>query len=458
MGKRISRNESSRLRRAIGASAIVIALAAPWLGLVLLSRDVLPGGEAWILPLLGVSLIATYVGGWLFVWFISRARRLTLMRAVATTLTVTAILLILELPAALHGVHWTLIFRYLSGEGFDYTSAYVLDEELSFRRIPGFRWSGRPRSDIEEAYGLPRSISDPITFTYDRWGYRNATDIERAEVVLLGDSFVESWYVSDEQTVAAQLEARLDAPVANLAVAGYGTMQALRVLEGDALLRQPRIAAWFFFEGNDLYDDEKFENALLAEPPSSAETTSYSQGLTRHHGWSRRSFVLNAFRSLRRWAHPVIPNRAPYWAYLPDENGGEPVYFFGYGSVPWTDFEEGQWVKARDTFQRGIEWARERNIHLAFLLVPTKYRVYRDFIDIPEGSPLETWSAWEELPAHFRQFCAMTSAACLDLTGPLKQSVQEGRMPFAPTDTHWNPDGHAVAAAELAWLIRERGW
>ena len=300
------------MSRAVGASTIVIAMAAPWFGLALLSRDVLPGGEAWILPLLGVSLVATYVGGWLLFWFISRSRRLMLMRAVATTLAVITILLMLELPAALHGVHWALIFRDLSGEGFDYASAFVLDEEIGFRRIPGFRWSGRPRSDIEETYGLPRSLSDPITFTYDRWGYRNVTDVEHAEVVLLGDSFVEGWYVSDEQTVAAQLETRLETPVANLGVACYGTMQALRVLEGDALLRQPRIAAWFFFEGNDLYEDQSFEDALLGEPLSSEETTPHPQGLTRNHGWNQRSFVLNAFGRLRRWVHPLIPNRAPY--------------------------------------------------------------------------------------------------------------------------------------------------
>ena len=443
------------MSRAIG---IVIAMAAPWFGLVLLSRDLLPGGEAWILPLFGVSLITTYAGGWLFVWLISRARRRVLMRAMATTLAVIATLLMLELPAALRSVHWMLIFRDLSGEGFDYGSAYVLDQELRFRRIPGFRWSGRPRSDVEEAYGLPRSLSDPITFTYDRWGYRNATDLDHAEVVLLGDSYVEGWYVSDEQTVAAQLETRLETPVANLGVAGYGATQELLVLEGDALLRQPRIVAWFFFEGNDLYDDWGFENARLEEPLSSDETTPHPQGLTGSHGWAQRSFVLNAFGRLRRWVHPLIPNRAPYWAYLPDENGKEPVYFFDYGSVPWTDFEEGQWVKARDTFQRGIEWAHEWNIHLAFLFIPTKYRVYKDVIEIPEGSPLETWSDSEELPTHFQKFCAMASAACLDLTGPLKQSVREDRMPFALTDTHWSPEGHAVAAAELARLIRERGW
>ena len=48
--------------------------------------------------------------------------------------------------------------------------------------------------------------------------------------MLLGDSFVEGWYVSDDQTVAAQLAARLGRPVANLGVAGYGALQALRVL------------------------------------------------------------------------------------------------------------------------------------------------------------------------------------------------------------------------------------
>ena len=437
---------------------VLIALAVPWFALALMSRGLLPGGEARIVPLLGVSLIATYVGGWLFLLLITRTRRRTFMQALTTTLTLTTILLMLELPAALRWAHWDLIFRDLSGEGFDYGSAYVLDEELSFRRIPGLRWSGRPLSDVEAAYGLPRSLSDPITFTYDRWGYRNAADIEHAEVVLLGDSYVEGWYVSDEQTVAAQLETSLRSPVASLGVAGYGTMQALRVLEGDALLRRPRIAAWFFFEGNDLYDDQSFENGLLAEPPSPEETTPHPQGLTRDHGWSQRSFTLNAFRRLRRWVHPVIPNQAPYRAHLQDQPGGEAVYFFDYGSVPWTEYEEGQWAKARDTFQRGLEFARARNIHLAFLFVPTKYRVYKDVIDIPEGSPLETWGAWEKLPAHFQDFCAMTSAACLDLTGPLTQSVREGRVPFAPTDTHWNPRGHAVAAAELARLIRELGW
>src|SRR5262249_18615199 len=209
-------------------------------------------------------------------------------------------LLILEVPAMLNLVNWTVVHRRLSAEGADYGTAYRLDKDLAFRRIPNMHWSGRPASDIEQAYGLPRSLKTPITFTYDRWGYRNPTEMEQASIVLIGDSYVEGWYVSDEQTVAAQLARRLGKCVANLGVAGYGTLQELRVLKGDALARKPKVIAWFFFEGNDLYDDQRFENFLAAPPPSKEETAPRPEGLVHGDNWIERSFVINAFRWIRR--------------------------------------------------------------------------------------------------------------------------------------------------------------
>jgi hypothetical protein len=352
-----------------------------------------------------------------------------------------------------------VVFRSLTAEGFDYGSSYVLDDELSFRRIPGLRWSGRPASDIEESYGLPRSLRHPITFTYDQWGYRNASEMGRADVVLLGDSYVEGWYVSDEHTVAAQLSTRLERPVANLGVAGYGTLQALRVLKGDALRRQPRIVAWFFFEGNDLYDDQSFENFLLAEPPGSEDRTAHPEGLTRNHGWSERSFVRNAFVQLRRWSPRLIAKQAPYWARLARKGQrSQRVYFFDYGAVPWTDYEEDRWATARASFERGVEFVRQRGIEILFLYVPTKYRVYRDFVEIPRGSPLEHWGVWHELPTRFQDFCTSASVPCVNLTGRFRQAVRQGGMPYPATDTHWSPEGHRLVAAELEAEIRHRGW
>src|SRR5262249_51024452 len=353
-------------------------------------------------------------------------------------------LLILEVPAMLNLVNWTVVHRRLSAEGADYGTAYRLDKDLAFRRIPNMHWSGRPASDIEQAYGLPRSLKTPITFTYDRWGYRNTAEMEQASIVLIGDSYVEGWYVSDEQTVASQLGHRLGQFVANLGVAGYGTTQELRVLKGDALAKKPKVIAWFFFEGNDLYDDRWFEEYFLA-----GETTPES------NQWKQRSFTLNAFRYIRVWSDPIVPNRAPYWALLPKEDGSSRrIYFFDYAAVPWTELEESRWEKTKQTFRDGIQAARANGASIILIYVPIKFRVYPDFIKIPPASPLHHCGAWKSLPQNFMEFCRTASVPCEDLTDRLQQAVGDGVDVYPLNDTHWSPEGTAVVAAELERLLR----
>jgi hypothetical protein len=277
--------------------------------------------------------------------------------------------------------------------------------------------------------------------------------------VLIGDSYVEGWYVSDEQTVASRLAARLGRPVANLGVAGYGTMQELRVLQGDALRRSPRIAVWFFFEGNDLYDDQNFENALLAAAPRPEETTPHPEGFARDQGWAKRSFVLNAFRWIRRLSHPIVPNRVPYWALLEQRGAAAArIYFFDYAAVPWTDYEEERWAKTKISFETGIRFARDHGIALLLVYVPIKFRVYQDVIQTPRGSPLQQWNAWAALPGKFSEFCAAASVVCLNLTEAFQRAVRDGVAVYPLTDTHLSPEGHAIAAAEIDGLLHKIGW
>ena len=441
--------------RIVRGSVVLGVILLPWVYLALLARQVLPGPLDRIDFLLGGTLVLSYVGLWAFAIVTSRTPRSMGLRAFGTTFTVVVILLVLELPAVFKWVHWTLVFRSLSKEGEDYQTAYVLDRELSYRRIPGLSWTGRPPSDIEDAYGLPRSLEEPITFTYDRWGYRNAEEMPQADVVLIGDSYVEGWYVSDEQTVASQLAMRIDRPVANLGIAGYGTIQEQHVLQGDALRRSPEVVAWFFFEGNDLYDDQVFESYLDSDPWTEDQETPHPEGLAQDHGWRKRSFLTNAFRWMRRWSHPLVPNRAPYWAHFRHPGGSlEQVYFFDYGSVPWTAYEEDRWARARESIETGIASAREEGIDVILVYVPTKYRVYRDVIEVPPGSPLEHWDVWTELPQYFRDLCASESVPCLDLTARFQRAVREGEWVYAPADTHWAPAGHAIAAEELQRVLR----
>lgn len=79
-------------------------------------------------------------------------------------------------------------------------------------------------------------------------------------ILMLGDSFVEGLQVGQEQTLPAQLEARLGIPikhpieVINAGVSRYGTDNALLFLEGEGLIYEPDIVIYAFYP-NDVTDN-----------------------------------------------------------------------------------------------------------------------------------------------------------------------------------------------------------
>jgi hypothetical protein len=438
----------------------IAAISGSWTATSLVAHGIVAGTAQLEDALFAVALAATYAGAWMFATARSRSQSQTLLRAAATTLTLGVIVLLLELPAAFHWLHWSRVFRYLSGEGTpDYTTSYVLDKELEFRRIPGLQWTARPYSDIEAASGLPRALQHPITFTYDRWGYRNAVEMSQADIVLVGDSFAEGWYVSDKETTAAVLGRRLKRPVANFGVAGYGTLQELRVVQGDAMRRNPRVLIWYFFEGNDLYDDQRFENSMMA-PADLTERTPHTGGLSDLEPWNKRSFVNNVFRRLRRLGHPLVPVRSTaFQAMLPKKDGSvQPIYFGSEASVHWTGFEGERWAVATQAFQTGVRFARDRGVHVMLIFIPFKYRVYRDFITDPRDNEVKQWKVWPEYPAKFLDLCRTLNVPCVDTTPILKDAQRNNVMVYALTDTHWSADGHAIVAAELERRLKELRW
>jgi hypothetical protein len=269
-----------------------------------------------------LALPLTYIAAVGAVVHASPRPRQTLLHAATLTVSVVAALALLEGAAAARLVHWELVFRGLTGE----QQHYVPDPDLGFRHTPNARASTRPRGDLETAWGLPASRPDRVTVTYDRRGYRNAAELTRAPIVLIGDSYVEGDYASDDQIVSKRLQDRMGEPVANLGVAGYGTAQELAVLTLDAMSLQPRVVIWFFFEGNDLYDDQAFDNALLV--PRETRVSGWADG----HGWWRRSLVRNGLGPLRLMLAPLVPGYCPHVGILTvGPYRGQPVLFASPG-------------------------------------------------------------------------------------------------------------------------------
>jgi hypothetical protein len=55
-----------------------------------------------------------------------------------------------------------------------------------------------------------------------------------------------------------------------------------------------------------------------------------------------------------------------------------------------------------------------------------------------------------------RSFCAERGIAFLDLTPVLEAAVNGGRNVYFPDDSHWNAEGHDVAAAAVADFLHAR--
>jgi len=451
-------NKSHRARFVIGWMSVVMLA---WGALVVLSRRPDAGAIIWTDRLFGWTIAITCVsamGCWLA---IHRTRRLVMFRWLTVYLVLAVSWLVLEVAAALNLVNWRLAFDRMMGNklvNHQYVTGFLFDRDLEFRRPPGAHWVGPAASDIEWERSVTPAIPRLLSFQYDSAGYRNPTNLIHADVVLLGDSFVEGWYVQVEETVARVLETELQLPVSNLGVAGYGTMPELLLLKKEAPRLKPSVVVWFFFEGNDFYDDARWEKSDPMHYGRHANRRVGGKPLNPAQPWRQRSFTGNVVRSLRRWANGAIPTRVPYVGFpLASTPDRPPIYFADYASIPWSDWLADRWGLARSRFEEGNRYCRERGIRLLLCYVQIKFRVYRQFVEWPSGSPCRQWEVWP-LPKDFDDFCRAAAIPFVDLTAPLQAAVQAGGMPYARTDSHWGPEGHRLVANLLRDEIRRRGW
>ena len=437
---------------AIRRTTLWLSIVAIWWVLVgLMSRTALFSGTIWTEICFGGSLALTYVVLWAIVTIWSRASpRRVLLRAIATTATLAVLLVLLELPAMVGLVSYASVL-----EATAITDAFVSDAELSFRRPSGQSWSGQVRGDVISAWNLPLGTPRQISFTTDARGFRNRLTREQTDVVLIGDSYVEGWFVSDDETSAAVLEQRLGRPVSNLGVSGFGTLQQLVVLRLYALPQRSKLVVWFFFEGNDLYDDQEFENMLVyLEDHDIRELGSEPRsGVDWPRIW-RASFIRNAYGLLRRSSHPLIHKAMPAHGWYRDQNGVlRQLFYYNYAALPFTDYEQERFETTKATFREGFELSRAHGVSMALVFVPMKFRVYGEFCSFASDSPCRRWTPWN-LPAKFASFCAEEGLECLDLSTPMRDAAGAGRLLYAPEDSHWNADGHAFVADQLrsVWI------
>jgi acetyltransferase AlgX (SGNH hydrolase-like protein) len=421
--------------------ALALWAATAWLG-----RQPAPWAIRLTTPAFVVSLIATYVG--ICSLLVARARtpRRAMLGAVAVTFSLLIGLLVLEAPAAIGIVDYSRIRGALTGRWDGPAEDFVLDHELSFKRPPHSHWSGFPRSNMAQAFNLPIRSTYRQSFSTDANGFRNPADLDRADVAMIGDSYIEGAYVSDEETAAVRLHELTGQRVANLGVSGYGPLQEFKVFEKYGLPLQPHLIAWFFFEGNDFDDDQAYENSMAYEhgapPPKTAEA--------RASGWQaflNRSLTMNAVLQLRETLDPIVPNAVDSFGWFRDRTGvTRRMYFFDfYATREIGSYERERFESTETTFRKASEICQQRGIRLVVFYIPMKFRVYADSCTFPPGSPCTKWQPWK-LEDEFAAFCREAGIEFVSVTDAMRKAAAAGEVVYAPEDSHWSAEGHRLVA------------
>ena len=309
------------------------------------------------------------------------------------------------------------------------------------------------RGNIGDALCLPTRQAEAFELRYDQNGFRNDQDLARAEIAVIGDSYVESQVTPGPVLATTRLAATTQKTVANLGQAGHGPQQELAVLKRYAVPLHPEVVVWVFYEGNDLLNAQQYAErvSLLRNKLNSMEMV-----------WDR-SFIKNSLSLLMRFSQGCTP--APRIPAVPatisDNEGGEHrVYVKGRTSSVSLTKEDLDALKISvAAIEEAYRFVHKEGARFIVVFAPTSFRVYQDIarFEVAGKSVSPPW-VLDDLPERLRKMISEISPdiGYLDLTPALKSAARKNSLVFLSDDTHWSSEGHQVVADALAGALN--GW
>ena len=432
-----------REREKIVHPALALAVALGWLGGIVAIWKL---GDQEPRAVLQQGL-ASYLALWGLFFLLSRApRELLIGRFILVSVGLGLPVLVGEALTALGWVDYRAVFQTPTKP---WSSPYSeLHDDLLHRHHPGQRLQGVVLGDLAIDWGVPLSTRFEYDIRYDRHGFRNPEDLDRATVAVVGDSFVEAGNVGHEELVTTRLAGLLSESVANLGQVWYGPQQERWVLENVALPLKPEVVVWMFFEGNDLDDVRRYQEA----------TKNWQRFSAPFHSFQARSLTWNALLTtsglLRQSGQPKS-RFARERSGLFSEGDTEQQIWFGYQMTPLEESDDAALAVVSSVLADAQRRVTEQDSRLLVVFVPTKYRVYAPVVRYPDGSLAGEWEM-SDLNRRLRDMVAAIDPppSYLDLTPSLQQAARDGALLYFPDDTHWSPAGHDSAANLIAAEVR----
>jgi len=362
-----------------------------------------------------------------------------------------------------------------------------------YHRVPNMTKSGIAKDVPKTAFSypvIPPGYSDiEYTLTVDKRGFRNKTDLDKYDVVVLGDSFTEGSNVSDEQVWPVLFAKKSNLTVYNLGMSGGSPVTYLETLKRFGLGLSPKMVVCMLYEGNDFraanFSPEKSDrnwslrNLLKTSPLRQSIMSAFIRYLgpincNRQEKFDAGSNKINSF-------FPSYPLYAVSWLPLAIPDGPEAKYYAFKVKrllahfISKDDFLNSGGVKATFNILGEVKkMCDENNIRMIIMYAPDKPHIILPLVsDKVSPEKLRAFMALKEdnLPPNdelmetvlkylsiqetvFEEFCRRESIEFAILTEPLCQKILEGRQAYFTYDQHWTPIGQEVAANTLYLYIK----
>ena len=356
--------------------------------------------------------------------------------------------------------------------------------------------------------GGEQRLSDPLlgervapgTRGYDRAGFRNPVALDRAEIVVFGDSQTWGVNVSPAEAWPLVLAQRSGRTVYNMAIGGYGPVQYL-VLTDAALRLSPRVLVVGIYFGNDLWDAYKIAYTLpahadLTRPdlrhriahdtvgPRAGELWDEEKGFQQRYGhgslrhlplWLQGHTAIGRFlersgilgrrlafwEASRAWAEAHPDHGAVY-----DEPTTRTVLTTAYRLVA-LDLDEPRIAEGLritcEVVRRIQRKCDPAGVRLLVVLIPTKEAVYADAVRRRSGHLNPTYERLVAMEGRARdrliRTCEETEIPYLDILPIFRAALARGEALYPPdTESHPNAAGYRTLAAAVDDRLRQLGW
>lgn len=321
-------------------------------------------------------------------------------------------------------------------------------EALTSRPSASGPFQASARFETETAYGDLASVANlpalrhlrPERFSTDAAGCRNGPVSGTPEILLVGDSFGAGCAVNDDEMLSVRLEQDLGRKVYNAAGFTPGLDEIRATLRRLGMTR-----GLVLFEHVERWGaPQKFEPARgLLDKPSQRRLGAW-RDYSPLQVWCRR-----AHRRIED--DRILPNANAAEVLRGTLPSGETMLFLRFERRLKRTLDDADRAAAH---WRGLaDELKKDGFDLAVVLVPNKSTIYGPLT--PEGADVAEGRAFLR---RIEEKLNGLGVPAIDLSPALEKAAREGlagrKWIYRLDDTHWTPEGHRVASAAVAALLR----